>query len=416
MDILIVHRYFWPDTPPYAAMLHSIAQRLSEDGHRVTVFTAQPSYTPASGVPRQPRRSQVDGFEVVRCPLLPESRRRTWSRVPNVGLFAGGVMAHILRRRRYDVVMAATMPPLAVAWAVETAGRLSGASFVYHTQDIYPEIAVTAGIMKEGPIFRLLRGLDARICTRAAAVVALSEDMATTHAERGVPAGRVRVIKGFDILEASDGAPVPEELAKPDGTFRVLFAGNIGRFQGLDTVLDAARVLAGRTHLRFDLLGDGVARRALIARAGDLTGRTVFFHGYHPSSVARRVMDSADLALVTLGPGVIRAAYPGKTLTCLAAGVPILAATDLDSELARMVRTERIGFSVAPGDHTAMASAVEYAIEHPDELAEMRDRVRRLFAARFGRQASLTQWSELMSAVACTRAGTPDRQPVRPGP
>jgi hypothetical protein len=110
--VLIVHRYFWPDTPPYASILRSIAGRWAEDGHEVTVLTSQPSYT--AGQDARPRREHVDGFEVRRVRLLTETKTNVIARVINVVLFTVSAMMRV-ERGRYDVVMAATTPPVVLA-------------------------------------------------------------------------------------------------------------------------------------------------------------------------------------------------------------------------------------------------------------------------------------------------------------
>lgn len=403
MRILIVNRYFWPDTPPYAAMLRAIASRWSDEGHEVTVLTAQPAYIPEASVSKQERIVDLDGFKVVRCRMFPESRRRPISRIPNVGVLVAAAAWRILHDRGYDIVMAATMPPIVVAGSTLMIGKLVGASFVYHAQDIYPEVAVHGGILRRALLFRLLRRIDIGICRKAAVVVTLSEDMAATYAARGIAGNRIRIIKGFDLEEVSDSSPLPSELVKSPGAFRVLFAGNIGRFQGLDAVIAAAGGLVHRPAIRFDFLGEGVLRSHLDSLAGDLVGRSVFFHGYYPRPIARRMVETADLALVTLDKNVIRAAYPGKTLTYLSVGVPLLVMVEEDSELSRMVTGEGIGFSVAPGDLTGLVAAIEYAHDHRLELGEMRTRAAKLFARCFGRDVSLRQWSDLIRSIEAAR-------------
>lgn len=399
VKILIVHRYFWPDTPPYASTLRAIASRWASDGHDVTVYTGQPGYLPSLGVPKQSRRERLDGFQVVRMKLLSESRHRTLSRVPNLLLFPFGVLAHLVRNRNYDVVMAATMPPIVVAWVSSTIASLFGARFIYHTQDIYPEVALSSGILRPGFIYQILRAIDTTTCRRATSIVALSEDMVETHRRRGVPGEKSRIIRPFNVQDFESSESLPPHLQKPPGTFRVLFAGNLGRFQGLDTVIAAAHRLRDDEGIRFDFLGDGVARSRMIGQAGDLVGRTVFFHGQYPPSIAERMVETADLALVTLGSGVIRAAFPGKTSTYLSAGSPILAMVEVDSELARLVQASVIGCAVNPGDYEAMAAAIRAVREAPEEAEEMRERARRVFEGAFDPELCLGEWTALMREI-----------------
>ncbi|MHC4837863.1 MAG: hypothetical protein ACYTF3_06720 [Planctomycetota bacterium] len=104
MRILLIHRWFWPAAPPYASMLRSIGRELVEEGHEVTVLTAQPSYNRATRVEKRPRVEQLDGMTVRRVRLLPESKRNYLMRGLNMLLFMGAVRRTILAakgRRAY---------------------------------------------------------------------------------------------------------------------------------------------------------------------------------------------------------------------------------------------------------------------------------------------------------------------------
>ena len=86
MRILLVHRYYWPDTPAYAQMLHLMAKRFVEAGHEVTVFSTQPSYNDAVA-DKLPSKQVVDGVTIYRTPLMKEQKTKLLVRAINVVLF-----------------------------------------------------------------------------------------------------------------------------------------------------------------------------------------------------------------------------------------------------------------------------------------------------------------------------------------
>ncbi|MDP8978708.1 MAG: glycosyltransferase family 4 protein, partial [Actinomycetota bacterium] len=367
MNILLVHRHFWPDVPTYPLLLRLLGRHLRAEGHAVTVLSTQPSYNGAYRGPRPPGREWLDGVDVHRLALLPERGRARAARVLNAGLFVLTVTAHILvRGGRYDVVVVSTLPPVAMGAAVRVVTGMRGLGYVYHCLDIHPEAAVQGGLLPDGVRLRALRGIDRRTCDRARAVVVLSEDMRRTLLARGGAADNIHVINNPVAHEADDprpaeetGEPVPPGPC-PDGAdpLVVLFAGNLGRFQGLEHVVDAAGTLAHRADIRFVFLGAGRAREDLERRAGALVGRTVIFLDHRPVAEASRLMRRADLGIVSLRPGVIHVAFPSKTMQYLQAGCRVLAVVEPDSELARFVRRERVGRTVAPGDPAGIARAV----------------------------------------------------------
>lgn len=410
MKILIVHRYYWPDTAPAATIFRSIARRWTTDGHDVTAFSAQPDYSGDSS--SAPRTERLDGSRVVRTRLLPESKSNYVARSANYGIFFAQAFLHILQSRDYDVVVALTAPPVLPGLVLRTAARLTGAALIFQCMDIFPELALESGKMKPGFRSRLLRRVDTATVNRASCTVVLSQDMRQLLIDRGADPGRLEVINNLDLNEFAEAEelaqaegrgvePLPAELHKPAGATQVIFAGNMGRFQGLDTVIDAAHLLADEASIRFDFYGTGVALNDMKTRAGQLVGSSVHFHDRVSSAVAARVTEQADMALVTLAPGVIRAAYPSKTITCLRAGTPIVAMVESDSELGQMVSTEGLGAVVEPGDAAGLASAIRTMA--PGDLATMRARCLTVYADRFEREILLSKWSALVDSIRSDR-------------
>lgn len=403
MRILLIHRWFWPDAPPYASMLRSIGRQLVADGHEVTVLTAQPSYHRATKVEKRPAVEELDGMTVRRTWLFPESKRNYFMRALNMLLFMASVRRTIRKARgaqAFDSVMASTMPPVMVAGTARRAAQKTGAAFYYHMMDIYPEIALVSGMKKEGWLTRWLARIDARTCEQARKVIVLSEDMRDAIAARGLDVGNVAIQNNFRLESFQDQAPppLPEALQKPEGSFRLLFAGNLGRFQGLEQVLEAMRLVhQDLPQLRLDFLGEGHGRQRLEEQAGDLLGKQVFFHGYLPIEQAGQMVETADLSLVSLQQDIIRYAYPSKTMTCLAEGSPLLAMVEEDSELARMVREEQVGY-VAPQNnpHTLADVLRTAATASAETRREQGQRAKTLTARAFTAEAALPFWSQLL--------------------
>ena len=358
MKILIVHRYYWPDTAPAATIFRTIAQRWVADGHDVVAFSTQPSYSDDAEIGRQPKRQELDGSTVRRVSLLPESKRNYVARSLNYGIFFSRAFAHVVTSRNYDMVIGLTAPPLLPGLVLRAAARLTGAQFVYHCGDIYPELAASSGLMTQGLRYRLLRRIDSVTAKKSARVVVLSTDMRDLMVERGVDESKIRIIQNLDLEAFGETAVVPDELQHGPDEFRVLFAGNHGRFQSLPSVIEAAHLLANEPRIRFDFFGSGIALQELRELSGELQGHTVHFHGRVPPSTAAAIAAEADLALVTLTDGVIKAAYPSKTMTYLRAGTPLMGMVEPDSELGTMITGERLGAVVPPGDAVGLADAI----------------------------------------------------------
>lgn len=395
MRICLAHPYFWPDTAPHASMLRTIAGRLASDGHEVTVLAAQPSYGSGADMPREPAVSELDGVVVRRTATLPNRGLRA-VRYLNMPVFAVQVVAH-LARGGYDVVVGGSLPPVLGPVAFRLGCWLGRSMFVHREMDIWPEVW---GLVRPRPGagYRVVRSVMAWVSRRTDLVLVLSEDMAETVRGRGVDGERIRVINNFEVEDFDGQARAAKGDGPSNGPVRVVFAGNLGRFQGLDTVVEASRRLGPEANLRVEFMGDGSEKAALRRAASELSGR-VIVHDRRPIAAARAFIAGADLGLVTLRPGVTRVAYPSKTMTYLAEGLPLLVMAERDSSLARMVDEEGIGFVVEPGDVEAMAEVFSSCSRDPERLSAMRAAARRVYERDFERSRILDHWSELFREI-----------------
>jgi len=391
-------------------MLRSIGRGLVQEGHEITVFTSQPSMNSWTAEKRMPWREELDGFLVVRCRLLPLGfNAGLLMRTLNMFIYMFAVIRHIVFRRQsnsYDVILVSSMPPVLLAATVRLAASLTGASFIYHIMDIYPEAAVINNRIREGLLTRWLRRIDEKNCSCASRVVVLSEDMRDTLAERGTdaPVPEVDILNNFQLEDFGNQGHLPAGMLKPEGSFRLLFAGNIGRAQNLDTVITAFEDLDDLSDLRLDILGDGIARKALELQAGRRLGKRIFFHGYQPIENATHVIATADLSMITLNPGVYRVAYPSKTMTYLAASSPLLVMIEEKSALARMVKAEGVGYVSPQGEAAALAMTIRQAYEDGEGRRAMKTRALSLAAREFTADAVLPQWARIFEEISQQRS------------
>lgn len=373
-------------------MLRTIAEHLAADGHNVDVLTAQPSYGGSALHDRVPRTEDLKGVSVTRLPLLDESKKQPVRRVANLCLFSAQVSAHILRNS-YDVVMAATTPPVLVAYCARLATQAKRGKFIYHMQDIYPEVLSANAGRPLGIPSKLLRRLDRVTSKNADRVVVLSRDMRSALESRGHSVEHVRLINNF-MPDSSHGASLPTEdtTRAKEGSFQVIFAGNLGRFQGLHALIDAFKILnetAVEAHLV--LLGDGAALEELQEQAGELAEDTIFFRGRTSQANAEAAVRVSDLAIVTLNPGVIETAFPSKTMTYLSSGTEVLATVEQASELGELLIENGVGTT---SDLTAesIARSVRDAVNRPRIPAKVIEEI----ALDYGSSKSrLPQWSSL---------------------
>jgi len=318
------------------------------------VVTSQPGYKPLSAE-RSPRREVHDGVTIHRVRGLAEGKGKALAKLINHVLYALQVIFFALRHRGYDVIIVNSYPPVLGGVTGRIASALSGTPFIYNVNDLHPESAELAGYLRKGVMYRLLRRLDAGSCRAARTLITMSQDMANTIAERDVARDDI-IVRNVLLPNDFDEDHPPNGFRKDfDDTFVVLYAGNIGGFQGLETAVQAAQSLSDQPQIQFVFLGDGVEKDNLVKAAGDLAGRSIHFLPFSPASEAFAAMRRADFGLSALRPGVFRVAYPSKTLAYLSAGCPVLALIEQQSALATEVEDQRLGLVCPQGDPKALA-------------------------------------------------------------
>lgn len=400
--ILLIQRHFWPDTGVPAMTLRALAARLAAEGHQVDVLAGSAPYRDVPRWSTPPRVELTCGFRVIRLRVPREHNGGLASRAVELVAFPLRVGWWLLPRgHHYHVVFVSSAPPVFLAAAVRTAAQLARRPYIYQCQDVNPEAALLSGVLRPGASTRLMARIDRRNIQRAAAVVVLSGDMAATLRERGVECRRLLVINNFIVApdEEEEGSP-PVEPEKAEGRFRVLFAGNLGLVQGLEAVIDGARRLQGFPEIEFVFMGAGAGEAALKERAGEMLGSSVAFIPHQPTAVALGAMRDADLGLVSLAPGIFRVAYPSKTLSYVAAGCPVLAVVEAESELAGLIETAGLGATCPPGDPAALADAVlrQRASGQGGQLD--RSGIRAAGERYFGADQALERWSVLFEQAA----------------
>lgn len=395
LKVLAIHRYYWPDTPPYASMLRSIVRRWVDDGHEVDVLSSQPSYKAALNNERQPSKQDVDGATVTRIELPPEAGRPI-RRIANALKLGLCILWRVVIQKRYDVVMVSTSPPVLAGWFTALAARISGARFIYHCMDIHPEIGRISGEFSNPHVFRLLKKLDAWACRQATPVVVLSSDMAhSLEARNPSKKPATKVINNFS-LPSDDSAPAALPFAWPEEPFVILFAGNIGRFQGLETLLQAMADISHRKDVCLLMMGEGAAKASLEKMAGSLQAN-VRFVGHHPVDVAKQAMRNATVGFVSLVPELYKYAYPSKTMTYLEQGCPVLLAVETHSQLARDIVGNHVGVAVPGGDVDQLKGVILRLADEVDDLKVMKKKAGEL-ATVYSEAAVLDTWSALLSA------------------
>ena len=234
---------------------------------------------------------------------------------------------------------------------------------VYNVQDIFPIDAMVIGkLSRRHPAFIVARALQAGAYKKATRVVTISEDMKKTIREEGRE--DVDVIynwsyqnEPYDIPDDRNHFLLTHQIRREDG-FRVVYAGNVGQMMESEMIVQSAKILRDRTDIRFYIIGEGSGLKKFKQRVQEENLTNILFFGRQPMEYAQDNYCMADVNINPVPKGVMYTCMPSKTATCLLSEKPTVVSMDLDSDMAKKLRTVDQWTVVAPGDAQAMADAI----------------------------------------------------------
>ena len=390
--VIFVNRFYRPDHSATAQILTDLAEFLTTEGWDVTVVTSRRLYEdPAAGLPA---RERLGGVKV----------RRVWtSRFGRAGLIGRAVdylsfyltaaTALLGEARGGDIVVAKTDPPL-LGVAVGLAARLKSARLVNWLQDLYPEVATELGVKL--PLRGALKALRDRSLRSAVLNVAIGERMAERVSAARAPVAVAPNWTDDETIERLSGSPLRAEWDFEPDHFVVGYSGNLGRAHEADTVLGAAKLLRDHPHIRFLFVGGGFHVESLAAKGEAMGLTSLHFQGYQPRDQLSQSLAAADVHWLSLRPQLEGLIVPSKFYGIAAAGRPVIAVTDPDGEIARLVRTHDCGVVVEPGDSQGFADAVLRLAADLAHREALGARARAMLEAHFTRKIALRRWADLL--------------------
>lgn len=360
MKVLILSIYHDPEPIPKTGEL---ARELQRRGHEVTVVTAFPHYPSGelyAGYRLAPWRWEVrDGVRVLRTFIYPYHGRRSSLRMVNYLTWMLSSMQAAWLTPACDVLYV-WHPPLTVGVSAWVISKLKRVRYVYDVQDLWPESALASGLMTPGRLVDFLHRLADWVYARAPRVFVVSRAAAEHLRDRGVDPAKISVAQHWvdtTAFQDRSSRDIRAEYGWRD-RFVLMFAGNIGMVQGLETIVEAAVLVRRSVNAYFVFVGDGADRARLEQLTADRRLTNVQFVGRHPASEMPAFLRAADAVLVHLRPsGIAEYAIPTKILSYLAASRPILCAAGGAS--AELVRDADAGLITKPGDAIGLAGAVE---------------------------------------------------------
>ena len=396
IELLKLPPYCYPERISSSHLIEDLNEALADAGIHTTVIAP----TPCRGIDEETRKRYKGikheqlangSVDVYRFPLFKEGRN------PVLRAFRY-ILCHVIQYCRgkqvpgVSVIYAASTPPTQGVLCGRVAAKLSKkykkkVSFVYHLQDVFPDSLVSAGLTSKGSLlWKLGRIIEDRTYRYADKIVVISEDIKKNILAKGVPEKKIEVIPNWIDTDAvrpirREENKLFDELGIERDRFTAVYAGNLGKAQGVDTFIEAAAKLPD---VQFLIFGEGSSREEIAKRCAGCANIRLF--PLMPGSRVAEVYGLGDLCLVSCKAGLGSGAVPSKTFSIMATATPVLLSFDEGTELWNLIEGEQCGICTHAGDSYELVTAIRWASSHREDLAAMGERARRCVEANYSKE------------------------------
>jgi len=396
MRVVIVADTFPPLRTSGAVQIRDLTREFAAQGHEPTVIV------PSSGLDVPWKIECVNGATVLRC-RTPGTKdigyvRRTINemRLPYVLLRA--LRESELSRARWDGVVWYA-PSIFLGPIVRVLRRENRCRSYLILRDIFPEWAVDMGLMRRGlayQFFKLVEGYQYSVADTIGVQTMANLPYMSEWARR--PGRRLEVLQNW-LADARDNrCSILIERSKLAGRRILVYAGNMGVAQGMDVLIELAARMRGRKDVGFLFVGRGsdAARLAAMAEAEGLDN--VMFHDEIDPVEIPGLLAQCHVGIVALDARHKTHNVPGKFLTYMQAGIPVLARINPGNDLEKLINDERVGRVCTGGDAATLERLADELIADPQELIAMRGRGQTLARRLFSPATAVRQIVEALSS------------------
>jgi glycosyltransferase involved in cell wall biosynthesis len=396
LRILYIHQHFTTNEGAGATRSYDYARYLVQAGHEVTVVTGVYSRGPFTRATAGLIQTRViDGIRVV-IVNVPYGQEMNFAvRMASFLLFAFLSVVVCLRQGRVDVVLA-TSTPLTVGIPAVILRWLRWVPYVFEVRDIWPEFAVSMGVLKNPMLIRLAYWGEALFYRHAARVQTISAGMCQSLLDRGLEAAKLTLVPtGVDMSLYQQVAADPSLRRQLGWENRLIavYAGAHGEANGLEYLVETAAALKQRSDIGLLLVGEGRSKPALQEMVRRRNLSNLVFLDKMPKKRLIGLLADAEVGMLILRDlPDFAIALPNKLFDYLAAGMATI--VNFEGEAAEKLRTSGAGLATEASDPSDLARQLVHWAEHRDELARARKA-----APELARQYDRKVWAGKLEAI-----------------
>lgn len=391
MKILVICQYFFPEQ----FRVNDICFQLAKLGHKVTVLTGLPNY-PTGIIHKdykwfRKHHENINGVKVIRTSIIGRGKESIRLALNYLSFMINASIKSLFLKKDFDLILVYQLSPVTMAVPAILLKRITNKPLIIYCHDLWPESIVSAGILSNSTIYKVLLKMSKWIYKNADEIYTSSKLFSEYFNNT------LDLYNNITYLPVYAEALFEKINAKQawDNTINLVFAGNIGEMQSVETIIYAANELKDEKNIKLHIVGDGSSRRRCEELSTSFKLDNVIFHGQHPISEMPSFYDMANAFLITLKANkIISYTLPNKVQSYMAAGKPIIGAIDGETQI--VINEANCGLCTSAENYIGLADNIKKFAKEKDKHLIYGNNARKYYDDNFSKKIYFERLSELL--------------------
>lgn len=405
MKCIYLVQYFSPEKASGSDLVEDLLEGFVKYGWKVDLFTPTPTRGVTTEVRREYTKKRIEqrfgGKLTIHRMHLYREKTGFIQRTLRYVLFSLECFWKAVTVPA-DFIFTGSGPPTQGV-VVGLAKKFSRKKVIYNLQDIFPDSLVTSGICGEdSKLMKMGRKLEDFTYRNADVIITITDDMKANVINKGVNPEKVKVVRNW--IDVNRINPVEaranhlfEELGLRRNKFNVVYAGNLGKVQGVSVIVSVAEQLKYQDDIHFVIFGNGSEEEHIRKQAEHLPNISLF--PLQPMERVPEVYSLGDVAIIPCKPGTGGSGMPSKTWTIMATGTAIIASFDLGGEMEKTIKEAECGYCVEAGNTKALAETIIELKDKPETVKTMGQNARRYAEEQADKKQAVKKYIEIIEGT-----------------
>lgn len=395
MKILVVCQHFYPEM----FRINDICFELAKKGNDVTVLTGLPNYPKGKVFSEykwfKNRNQIVNGVKIKRCSLI--GRGNTTIKMGLNYMWFGifGSLKALFMKKDFDLIYVYQLSPISMVWPAIVIKKIMHIPLIIHCLDQWPISVTTGPIQKKSILYKILYNMSVNTYNSADVITISSKSFKKYFENELHISSKNKGLLYYPSYAESDY----ENIDTIDNdTFDLLFAGNIGPAQSVETIIEAANILKENKKIKFHIVGDGLNRQICEKMMKNYKLDNVTFYGFHSVEDMPKYYSLADACLITMvNNEVVNSTLPAKVQSYMIAGKPIIGA--ISGEVKNVIEEAKCGLCCESLDYRKLAELILEASKNKKKLKQWADNSKKYYLNHFEKNKCIVDMEKLFNNV-----------------